>query len=681
MNLQLFSLSNGLPHSAIPFDQVNNSEFTSLLKEGIAQAKLTIEKIKTQRALPDFENTIEALEFTSLSLERASGVFFNLMHCCTSPEIDAQADQISAMLAEHGNDIQLDEILFSKIKTVYDQRAQLNLTSEQQMLLKKYYEDFARNGALLNAQQKDQLREIDKELAQITPRFGQNLLKATNAFSLKIKDAKDLEGLPDSAIKAAEETAKENGANKNTTDEWHFSLHAPSLMPFMTYAKNRELRRQMWTATNQRAFRDEFSNTALCERIAVLRAERAQLLGYKTHADFVLSRRMAKNSTTVRNFISQLLTPSIAATKREVAAIRELAQDLDEISEIMPWDFAYYSEKLKEKLYQFSEEDLRPYFQLEKSLDGIFQHAEKLFGLTFRANNQLPVYHPDVKPFEVHDANGFVGLLYFDVFPRANKRGGAWMTTFLDQGSDGKVRYRPHVSIVCNFSKPTQEESSLLTFGEVQTLFHEFGHALHSLLSNCTYPSLAGTNVLWDFVELPSQIMENWALEKETLSLFAKHHKTGELLPDTLYTQLKKSKNFNAGFGSLRQLSFCLVDLAWHDVVPGTALNTSELEDSILKPLAVLPRIEGTNFSVTFSHIFAGGYSAGYYSYKWAEVLDADAFEAFLEKGVYNKEVAQKFRDNILSRGGTEEPDVLYRNFRGRDPDPKALLRRSELIS
>jgi peptidyl-dipeptidase Dcp len=404
-------------------------------------------------------------------------------------------------------------------------------------------------------------------------------------------------------------------------------------------------------------------------------------LGYKTHADFVLSRRMAKNSTTVRKFINELLIPSIAATKKEVAAIRELAQALDQISEIMPWDFAYYSEKLKEKLYQFSEEDLRPYFQLEKALDGIFLHAQKLFGLTFRANNQLPVYHPDVKPFEVHDTNGFVGLLYFDMFPRANKRGGAWMTTFLDQGSDGKVRYRPHVSIVCNFSKPTKEEPSLLTFGEVQTLFHEFGHALHSLLSNCTYPSLAGTNVLWDFVELPSQIMENWALEKETLSLFAKHHKTGEMLPDSLYLPLKKSKNFNAGFGSLRQLSFCLVDLAWHDVVPGTAINTSELEDSILKPLAVLPRIEGTNFSVTFSHIFAGGYSAGYYSYKWAEVLDADAFEAFLEKGVYNKEVAQKFRDNILSRGGTEEPNVLYRNFRGRDPDPKALLRRSELIS
>ncbi len=389
---------------------------------------------------------------------------------------------------------------------------------------------------------------------------------------------------------------------------------------------------------------------------------------------------MAKNTSTVRAFLDQLLAPSVAATKKEIEAIRQLRKELEGETEIMPWDFAYYSEKLKEKLFQFSEEDLRPYFQLEKSLEGIFKHAEKLFALQFRATDKIPVYHHDVKAYEVHDSKGFVGLLYFDMFPRANKRGGAWMTSFLEQGSDGVTRYRPHVSIVCNFSKPSKEAPSLLTFNEVQTLFHEFGHALHSLLSDCFYPSLAGTNVLWDFVELPSQIMENWALEKETLSLFAKHYDTGEALPEKLFVPLKKSKNFNAGFACLRQVSFCYVDLAWHDVAPGTPLKTMELEDKILSPLAVLPRIPGTNFSVTFSHIFAGGYSAGYYSYKWAEVLDADAFEYFLEKGVYNKEVAQKFRDSILSRGGTEEPDELYRKFRGRDPDPKALLRRSGLL-
>lgn len=676
MDLQLFSLNNGIPFNAIPFQQLEPQKFTDLIKMGIEQAKATIEKIKSQRATPDFKNTIEALEFTSLPLERASGVFFNLMHACTSPEIDAQADQISTLLAEYGNDIQLDTLLFAKIKSVYDQQKNFSLNPEQTTLLKKYYEDFVRNGALLDEKQKEKLREIDKELAQIAPRFGQNLLKATNAFVLKIKDSKDLAGLPESAITAAKETAQENKA----ADEWHFTLQAPSYIPFMTYAENRELRKKLWLASNQRAFTDEFSNRELCERIAELRAQRAQLLGFKTHADFVLSRRMAKSSQTVRAFLEQLLAPSKKATEKEVEAIRQLAQQTDKVDQIMPWDFTFYSEKLKQKLYNFSEEDLRPYFQLENALNGIFQHAQKLFGLEFRKNITIPVYHEDVIPYEVHDKNGFVGLLYFDVFPRANKRGGAWMTSFLEQGSDGKNRYRPHVSIVCNFSKPTQDTPSLLTFSEVQTLFHEFGHALHSLLSDCQYPSIAGTNVLWDFVELPSQIMENWALEKETLSLFAKHYKTGQPLPETLYTQLKNSKNFNAGYASLRQLSFCYVDLAWHDITPGTPLNTAQLEEKILAPLAVLPRIEGTNFSVTFSHIFAGGYSAGYYSYKWAEVLDADAFEFFLEKGVYNQEVAQKFRDHVLSRGGTADPDILYRNFRGRDPDPKALLRRSGLI-
>jgi peptidyl-dipeptidase Dcp len=677
MDLQFFSLKNGLPYGAIPFDRIQHKDFNDVIKRGIAQAKETIEKIKTQPAAPDFKNTIEALEFASLPLERASGVYFNLQHACTSAEIDAQSDTIAALLAEYGNDIQLDAALFTKIKDVYDKREQLHLNTEQAMLLKKYYEDFARNGALLNEQQKEQLREIDKELAQITPRFGQNLLKATNAFALKINDPNDLAGLPETARKAAQEAALEKGDQQS----WHFSLQAPSYIPFMTYAQNRELRRQMWLASNQRSFQGEFDNSELCERIAELRAQRAQLLGYKTHADFVLSRRMAKSTATVKNFLEKLLPPSLAATKKEIEDIRALRQKLEGETEIMPWDFAYYSEKLKEQLFQFSEEDLRPYFQLEKTLDGIFLHAQKLFGLQFKITQQIPTYHPDVKVYEVLDDKGFVGLLYFDVFPRANKRGGAWMTSFLEQGSDGVTPYRPHVSIVCNFSKPTKESPSLLTFAEVQTLFHEFGHALHSLLSSCTYPSLAGTNVLWDFVELPSQIMENWALEKQTIDLFAKHHQTNAPLPETLFLQLKKSKNFNAGYASLRQVSFCYIDLAWHDVTPGTKLKTAELEDKVLGPLAALPRIPGTNFSVTFSHIFAGGYSAGYYSYKWAEVLDADAFEYFLEKGIYNREVAQKFRDCILSRGGTAEPDQLYREFRGREPDPKALLRRSGLLA
>lgn len=677
MNLQLFSLQNGLPYGAIPFDRLDPKKFSELIKGGIEQAKGTIEKIKSQRATPDFKNTIEALEFASLPLERASGVYFNLQHACTHPDIDAQSDTISAMLAEYGNDIQLDAALFAKIKAVFETKDSLHLNTEQNMLLKKYYEDFVRNGALLNESQKEKLREIDKELAQLTPRFGQNLLKATNAFTLKITDEKDLAGLPESARNAAKETATEKGEPK----AWFFNLQAPSYIPFMTYAQNRKLREQLWLASNQRALHGENKNTELCERLAELRAQRAQLLGFKTHADFVLSRRMAKSTSTVKSFLEKLLEPSVKATQKEIEAIRKLRQDLEGETEIMPWDFAFYSEKLKEKLFQFSEEDLRPYFQLENALQGLFLHAQKLFGLKFKITADLPVYHEDVKAYEVHDAKGFVGLLYFDVFPRENKRGGAWMTSFLEQGSDGQTRYRPHVSIVCNFSKPTKETPSLLTFNEVQTLFHEFGHALHSLLSDCTYPSIAGTNVLWDFVELPSQIMENWALEKQTLDLFAKHYQTGEPLPETLFKQLKKSKNFNAGYASLRQLSFSLMDMAWHDVAPGTPLKTMELEEKILAPLAVLPRIPDTNFSVTFSHIFAGGYSAGYYSYKWAEVLDADAFEAFLEKGIYNQEVAQKFRDCILSRGGTAEPDQLFREFRGRDPDTQALLRRSGLLS
>ncbi len=677
MNLQLFSLQNGLPYGAIPFNQLEPKHFTEVIRTGIEQAKTAIEKIKTQRALPDFKNTIEALEFASLPLERASGVYFNLQHACTHPDIDAQSDAISGLLAEYGNDIQLDAGLFAKIKAVHDQADSLNLNKEQKMLLKKYYEDFVRNGALLNEALKEKLRELDKELAQLTPRFGQNLLKATNAFLLKVTKESDLAGLPDSAKLAAKEAATE----KDEPEAWFFSLQAPSYIPFMTYAQNRDLRRQMWLASNQRSLTGEFSNSELCEHLAELRAARAQLLGFKTHADFVLSRRMAKTTATVKTFLEKLLKPSITATEKEIEAIRQLRKELEGETEIMPWDFAYYSEKLKEKLFQFSEEDLRPYFQMEKALAGLFLHAQKLFGLEFKVNSSIPTYHEDVKTYEVHDSNGFVGLLYFDVFPRENKRGGAWMTSFLEQGSDGITRYRPHVSIVCNFSKPTKDNPSLLTFNEVQTLFHEFGHALHSLLSDCSYPSLAGTNVLWDFVELPSQIMENWALEKETLDLFAKHYQTGAPLPETLFKQLKKSKNFNAGYASLRQLSFCLVDLAWHDVVPGTKLKTMELEEKILSPLSVLPRIPNTNFSVTFSHIFAGGYSAGYYSYKWAEVLDADAFEAFLEKGIYNQEVAKKFRDCILSRGGTAEPEQLFRDFRGRDPDPMALLRRSGLMS
>lgn len=673
--IEQFSLKNGLPYGAIPFGKIPSTAYLEIIETAIQAARANIEQIKSQRAAPDFKNTIEALEFSSLPLERASGVFFNLLHACSDNDLEAQSDAVSSKLAEYSNDIQLDEVLFDKIKTVHQNQARENLNQEQTMLLKKYYEDFARNGALLSPDKKEKLREIDRELAQLTPRFGQNLLKATGAFLLTLADKKDLDGLPESAVQAAAQAAVE----KNLPGQWCFSLQAPSYLPFMTYAKNRALREKLWFAYNQRSLNDAFSNKELCEQIAHLRARRAQLLGYNTHADFVLERRMAKNSKKVRSFLEQLIPPSMATARKEIEDLRRFAA-ADGVDTIQPWDFAYYSEKLKEQKYDFSDEDLRPYFQLEKVIDGVFLHAQKLFGLKFKESKDIPVYHTDVKVFEVSDAKGFVGLLYFDVFPRDNKRGGAWMTTFLEQGSEDSTPYRPHVSIVCSFTKPTAENPSLLTFGEVQTLFHEFGHALHSLLSSCHYPSVAGTNVLWDFVELPSQIMENWALEKETLLTFARHHETGATLPEDLYTKVKASKNFNAGYASVRQLSFSLVDLAWHDVTPDRVPKTDTVEDGVLDNLRILPKIANTNFSVSFTHIFSGGYSAGYYSYKWAEVLDADAFEYFKEKGVYNQEVAQKFRDNILSRGGTQEPDVLYRNFRGRDPDSQALLRRSGLI-
>lgn len=544
------------------------------------------------------------------------------------------------------------------------------------MVVRKYYEDFVRNGARLPEDKKELLRLIDTEFSQLTTRFGQNLLKATNAFHMHITDSKEVAGVPQMALDQAAALAQEKGKTG-----WLFSLQAPSYIPFMTYAEHRGRREELWRAFSSRAFGGEFDNGPLCVQIASLRQERAELLGFKSHADFILSRRMAKSAETVKAFLEKLMAPSQLKAKKEVQELAAFAKKMDGTTDIMPWDFSYYAEKLKQERFQYSEEELRPYFEVNASIAGVFQHAEKLFGLRFQKNETIPKYHPDVQVFEVLDGTKYLGLLYVDLFARETKRGGAWMTTFLDQGSDGKQAHRPHVSIVCNFTKPTQETPSLLTFNEMQTLFHEFGHALHGLLSDCMYSSTAGTNVLWDFVELPSQIMENWATQTETLHAFAKHYKTGELLPEGIIQKIKDSRNYNAGYGSLRQLSFSLVDLAWHGGPLPANATAESIEESIMKPLAVLPRIEGANFSVSFSHIFSGGYSAGYYSYKWAEVLDADAFEAFLEKGIYNQEVAKSFRENILSKGGSDEPDVLYRNFRGRDPDPKALLRRSGMLN
>jgi peptidyl-dipeptidase Dcp len=517
-----------------------------------------------------------------------------------------------------------------------------------------------------------------KKLSTLGPKFGENVLKATNAFELELTTEDDLVGLPESAKEACAAAAEAKG--KQGT--WLVTLQAPSMIPFLQYSEKRELREKIWKAYSSRAFKDEFSNENTIKEIVSLKYERANLLGFPTHAHYVLDKRMAGNPEKVNAFLQKLLKASKPAAERDLAEVQEFAKSIGGPDTLLPWDFAFYSEKIKEKKFEFSEEDLRPYFKLENVIAGVFEHASKLYGLKFTASTDYPVYHDDVMTYEVYDesSNDFIGLFYADFFPRDSKRGGAWMTTFYEQGLFQGEVMRPHVSIVCNFTKPTKDKPSLLTFMEVQTLFHEFGHSLHGLLSQCKYRSLAGTNVLWDFVELPSQILENWTLEKESLDLFAKHYETGELMPKELAQKIKDSSKFLAGYSSLRQLNFATVDMRWHTTVPDKITSVDEFEAEATKETTLFDKVPGTNFSCAFSHIFAGGYSSGYYSYKWAEVLDADAFEMFKEKGLFDASVAKSFKENILMKGGTEHPMKLYKKFRGREPDPDALLRRDGLI-
>lgn len=663
------------PENSVPFDQLNSEDYPAAVDEAIRRAKKNVAKIETEKN-PNFKNTIEALEVSSKDLDRVTSVFFNLYQACTDDTIDANIGPISEKLAEYGNDVQLSEPLFQNIKKVYESADKETLNREQKKLLQETFESFARNGALLNETQKETLREIDREMASLTPIFSQNLLKATHAFVLNITDEAVVATLPESV----KESAREEAQNRKQ-EGYTFTLQAPSYIPFMKYMDDRNLREKMWLAYNSKALEGEFSNRENCQRIAQLRLARAQLLGFPTHADFVLQKRMAKTPQTALQFINQLKSPSLNAAKKELEELKAFIKNtLKENIELQSWDVAYYSEKLKKHLYDLNDEDLRPYFPLAAVINGVFVHGEKLYGLKFKKDQKIPVYHPDVEAYRVEKGGEFVGLLYLDIFPRENKKSGAWMTNFREQGFDGEKVNRPHVSIVCNFTKPTKDAPSLLTFNEVQTLFHEFGHSLHSLLSNCHYTSLSGTNVLWDFVELPSQIMENWTHEKESLDLFAKHYETGEKIPSALIDKLKKSQNFQAGLQSLRQITFSLVDFAWHTDLDAKDLDPIALEKVALQGLELLPKIPNTNFSVGFSHIFAGGYSAGYYSYKWAEVLDADAFEAFKEKGIFDPTVANRFYQEILSRGGVDDPAELFRKFRGRDPDITPLLKRSALL-
>ncbi len=672
-----------LPYGAFPFDRLKKEHFLPALEEAIREAKAKIEAIRANTETPNFENTILALETCSERVQKVGSIFFNLLSAHSDAELQAMAREFSPKMAAFSSDILLDPLLFKRVKAVYDARETLQLSGEELKLTEKTYKDFVRNGGLLDDASKERLRQIDQELAKLSPEFSDNVLKATNAFKLVLDKKEDLEGLPDSVIEAAATAAKEAGL----AGKWLFTLHMPSYVPFMTYSARRDLREKMLRAYNSRAFNDAQSNVPLVKRIAELRYQRARLLGYETHAHFVLEERMAETPEKVKAFLNRLLEKAKPAAIKDLDALRALKKEMTGDDDFQPWDYSYYAEKLKMKLHELDDEQLRPYFKLENVIQGVFEHARLLYGLKFKEVHGIPVYHPDVRTFEVTEegTGRYIGLFYADFFPRESKRSGAWMTAFQEQGlQNGKVE-RPHVMIVCNFTKPTETRPSLLTFNEVSTLFHEFGHALHGLLSDCKYVSLGGTNVYWDFVELPSQIMENWILEKEALDLFAVHYQTVEKIPKELTDRIRAAARFQAGYQAVRQLQFGLLDMAWHCRVLDEK-GLAEIEDIVAfekeatKETAMFPYVEGTNISCSFSHIFAGGYSAGYYSYKWAEVLDADAFEYFKEKGLFNREVARAFRDSILSRGGTRHPMELYKEFRGREPDPDALLRRDGLI-
>jgi peptidyl-dipeptidase Dcp len=664
-------------YNTAPFSKIKNEDFLPAFKRGIELAKAEIDAIIRNPIKPTFQNTIEALAFSGDVLDRISSIFFNLNSAETSDEMQKIAQEVSPLLSEFGNDIRLNPDLFARVKAVYEQREKLNLNPEQTTLLDKKYKSFSRNGANLPEDKKNQLREIDKELSKLSLQFGENVLAETHAFELHITDEKELSGLPEGTREAARSLAKSQEKEGSI-----FTLDHPSYIPFVTYADNRELRKKMAIAFGARSFQNnEFDNQEIVLKIAKLRFDRAQVLGYKTHSHFVLEERMAETPEKVISFSNDLLAKAKPAAEKEFAQLTAFAKELDGIEQLEKWDGAYYSEKLKQQLFSLDDEILKPYFQLEKVLDGAFTVAQKLYGITFEEIFEVDKYHEDVKTYEVKDEdNQLVAVFYADFFPRKGKRNGAWMTSFKSQYIKKGINERPHISNVCNFTKPTETKPSLLTFNEVTTLFHEFGHALHGMLANTTYPSLSGTSVYWDFVELPSQIMENWCYEPEALALFAYHYETGEMIPMELVHKIKESASFQEGMATMRQLSFGLLDMGWHGQDPSNIKDIKTFETEQFAATQLYPDVKENAMSTAFSHIFQGGYSSGYYSYKWAEVLDADAFEYFQEKGIFNKEVATKFKENVLSKGGTEHPMILYKRFRGQEPKPEALLKRAGLI-
>ena len=664
------------PHQTAPFNEIKNEHFIPAFQEAIKQGEAEIEFIAGDLGKPTFENTIVALDRSGRLLNRTAGVFFNLMSSETNEDLQKIAQEVSPLLTKFQNDITLNPKLFERVNYLYYNRANLKLNPEQAMLLESTYFSFIRQGASLTEEQKQRFREISTELSKLSLNFNENLLKETNSFELNITDKTKLAGLPESTLEAAAGLAKE----KNKTG-WVFTLDMPSYLPFMKYADNRDLRKEMYIAYGSRAFKNnEFDNQQNVEKIAALRLEMAKLLGYKNYAEYALERRMAAKPTNVYKLLDDLYEASFKTALAEKAEVQAFAEKSGFTGEIMPWDWAYYSEKLKVEKFDLNDEMMKPYFELNKVIDGVFGLATDLYGITFKPNTEIQVYNKEVIPYEVFDADGkFLSVLYADFHPRAGKQGGAWMNDFKGQWKENGVDSRPHITIVMNFTRPTSTKPALLTFDEVETFMHEFGHALHGMLANSTYATLSGTNVYRDFVELPSQIMENWAVEKEFLDRFAVHYQTGAKIPAELVKKIVDAQNYQAGYLSIRQLSFGYMDMAWHTLEQPFTGSAKTFEENAWSKTRIFPVIPEVCMSVQFGHLFAGGYAAGYYSYKWAEVLDADAFSVFKEKGLFNKAVARSFRENILEKGGTEDPMVLYKRFRGQEPTVDALLKRSGL--
>lgn len=666
------------PHETVPFDKIKLEDYEEAFLEGIRRDDEQIEKTINNPAEPTFDNTIINVDddkdgYYDL-LSRVSTVFFNLLSAETNDEMDALAQKMQPILTKHANDVRLNKKLFERIKAVYDNHREL--TPEEQRLLDNCYDGFVRSGALLDDEGKEKLRKLTEEASMLSLQFSQNLLKETKAYTLHITDEKDLDGLPDTAKEAAAMTAKEQ-----KKEGWTFTLDYPSYSPFMTYSTRRELRREMYMQRNTMCTHDNGENNLeICKRIVNLRREIAQLLGYETYAEYVLKNRMASNTQNVYKLLDDLIDAYMPTAKLEVADIEKKAKSMEgDDFKLEPWDFSFYSHKLQLEKFNLDAEMLRPYFELSRVIDGVFGLANRLYGITFKENKDIPVYHPDVKAYEVFDKDGsYLAVFYADFHPRKGKQGGAWMTEYQGQWIDKKgENVRPHVSVVMNFTKPTAEKPALLTLGEVETFLHEFGHSLHGMFANTRFESLSGTNVWWDFVELPSQFMENYGAEKEFLRTFAFHYKTGEPLPDELIERIRNSRNFMVAYGCMRQVSFGLLDMAYYTKKDAFTDDIIPFEKKAWQKAMVLEQLKDTCMTVQFSHIMAGGYAAGYYSYKWAEVLDADAFSVFKKNGIFNRETAQSFRDNILSKGGTEHPMTLYKRFRGCEPTIDALLERN----